>query len=151
MIFFKPSSDPTILEMNLNPEGTREEAARARRPKQDIILVATLVDKIPNIAGLTRTAEIFQASQLVIGDSRVLQDHAYQVISVTADKWVPIIEVREPSLGDYLLQKKAEGYALLGGSFLQNYDLTAIEPEMFGLTCCLTFGFVLQRNKRQHQ
>ena len=33
---------------------------------------------------------------------------------MTADKWMPMQEVREPEVEEYLLSKRAEGYALLG-------------------------------------
>jgi len=37
-----------------------------KRKRNDIILVASLIEKIPNLGGLTRTCEIFNASALVI-------------------------------------------------------------------------------------
>eukprot|EP01022_Parablepharisma_sp_SALTPOND_P003653 TRINITY_DN1149_c0_g1_i1.p1 TRINITY_DN1149_c0_g1~~TRINITY_DN1149_c0_g1_i1.p1 ORF type:complete len:1845 (+),score=209.38 TRINITY_DN1149_c0_g1_i1:7722-13256(+) len=39
---------------------------QAKRRRNDIILVATLIEKVPNLGGLCRTCEIFNASALVI-------------------------------------------------------------------------------------
>lgn len=42
------------------------------RPHQPLILMAALVDKLPNLGGLARTAEIFGAEALVLSDMRVV-------------------------------------------------------------------------------
>ena len=47
-------------------------------PRQGIIVVATLVDKLPNLAGLARTCEVFRASLLVVPDLRVASDPAFR-------------------------------------------------------------------------
>ncbi|CAO2837876.1 unnamed protein product [Amaranthus hypochondriacus] len=82
--------------------------------RQQLILVASLVDRIPNLAGLARTCEVFKASCLAISDVNVLQDKQFQLISVTAEKWVPIIELPVNSIKHYLEKKKKEGFATLG-------------------------------------
>jgi len=38
------------------------------RKRNDIILIATLIDKLPNLGGLCRSCEIFNASTLVISN-----------------------------------------------------------------------------------
>ena len=43
--------------------------------------------------GLCRTSEIFGVSEFVIGKLKTLEDKAFQSLSVTAHKWVPITEV----------------------------------------------------------
>ncbi|KAI8852773.1 hypothetical protein BC829DRAFT_383772 [Chytridium lagenaria] len=57
---------------------------------------------------------IFNAQLLVLGNARVKDDPTFQSTAVTSDRWMPTIEVREPDLLDYLLQKKKEGYSVLG-------------------------------------
>jgi len=84
------------------------------RPRSEIIIVATLIDKVPNLAGLARTCEIFNATALVFSSRKFERDPAFQDISVTAEKWVPIWEVPENELGQFLEDKKNEGWALLG-------------------------------------
>jgi len=78
----------------------------------DIIVVATLLSKIPNFANLTRTCEIFNISQLTVPNIKMLEDEAFKAISVTAEKWLNIIEVREDELADFLKYKKMCGYTV---------------------------------------
>ncbi|XP_031391362.1 uncharacterized protein LOC116203654 isoform X2 [Punica granatum] len=87
---------------------------RIRSSRQNIILVASLIDRIPNLAGLARTCEVFKASGLAISDATILRDKQFQLISVTAEKWVPIMEVPVKSLKGFLEKKKREGFSILG-------------------------------------
>lgn len=82
--------------------------------RQGLILVASLVDKIPNLAGLTRTCEVFKAAAMVVADLRITKDPAFASISVTADQWLPLIEVAEADLVQWMLHKRAQGFALVG-------------------------------------
>ncbi|KAK0586054.1 hypothetical protein LWI29_000225 [Acer saccharum] len=87
---------------------------RIRASRQHFVLVASLLDRIPNLAGLARTCEIFKASGLAIADANVIRDKQFQLISVTAEKWVPIIEVPVNSVKNFLERKKHEGFSILG-------------------------------------
>lgn len=69
--------------------GSRGGGARG-----DLIVVASLLENAVNLAGLSRTCEVFRAGLLVVPDLRVQADPIFQGISVTAEKWVPMIEVR---------------------------------------------------------
>jgi len=51
----------------------------------DLIVVASLLDKIPNIAHLTRTCEIFGCRELIIPSKKILQDEQYKAVSVSAE------------------------------------------------------------------
>lgn len=82
--------------------------------RQDLIVVASLLGRIPNLAGLARTCEVFKVASLVIADASIIKDKQFQLISVTAEKWIPIQEVPELNLKEYLKVKKREGYAVLG-------------------------------------
>ena len=44
--------------------------------------------------GLCRTSEIFGVSEFVIGSLDYVKEQAFQNLSVTSHKWVPIVEVR---------------------------------------------------------
>ncbi|XP_021841519.2 uncharacterized protein [Spinacia oleracea] len=101
-----------LLEKILQSRTISMEKVKANR--QQLILVASLVDRIPNLAGLARTCEVFKASSLVIADANVLQDKQFQLISVTAEKWIPVVEVPVNSVKHFLEKKKREGFAILG-------------------------------------
>lgn len=83
----------------------------------DLVVVATLLNKVPNFAHLTRTSEIFDVSQLVIPNIKLLDDENYKTISVSSDKWMNIIEVTEENLVDYLKYKKLCGYSVRNNFF----------------------------------
>lgn len=82
--------------------------------RQDLIVVASLLGRVPNLAGLARTCEVFKAARLIIADASIIQDKQFQLISVTAEKWIPIQEVPELNLKEYLKAKRREGYSVLG-------------------------------------
>ena len=44
-------------------------------------------------SGLCRTSEIFGVSEYVLGKLHYTEDKAFQGLSVTSHKWVPITEV----------------------------------------------------------
>ncbi|KAJ0104679.1 hypothetical protein Patl1_18356 [Pistacia atlantica] len=87
---------------------------KIRASQQHFVLVASLIDRVPNLAGLARTCEVFKASGLAIADANILRDKQFQLISVTAEKWVPIIEVPVNSVKLFLERKKREGFSILG-------------------------------------
>ncbi len=70
--------------------------------KGDVIIVASLLEKIHNLGHLTRTSEIFGAKELVIPSKKVLNDDDYKAVSVSAEKWLPLKEVPEEFLLEYL-------------------------------------------------
>lgn len=72
---------------SLPPEVSDQEMAE-RKVKQSIIIVASLLDRVPNLAGLTRTCEIFKAEALVLADLSVVRDPDFAGISVTAERHV---------------------------------------------------------------
>lgn len=54
--------------------------------------------------------QVFQASALVLADLRVLKDPAFLSVSMTAEQWVPLLEVPERDLLGWLEAKQAAGY-----------------------------------------
>jgi tRNA G18 (ribose-2'-O)-methylase SpoU len=83
--------------LNLSLEEIKEKRTRnaARRKKQDLIVCASLIDKVPNLAGLARTSEIFAVDRLVVPDRTVTKMDNFSSISVGAGDWIEIEECRE--------------------------------------------------------
>ena len=79
-----------------------------------LIVVASLVDKIPNLAGLARTCEVLGAEALALADARVVSRRDFTSVSVTAERWLPVRQVPIDGLGAYLERLRREGYALVG-------------------------------------
>lgn len=89
-----------------------ESSKGARR--QDLIVVASLINKIPNLAGLARTCEIFRAAALVVEDVAVTRTDVWKAIAVSSTDWLRILECPENALAAFLSAKKSAGYAILG-------------------------------------
>eukprot|EP00536_Pseudo-nitzschia_multiseries_P004900 jgi/Psemu1/189360/e_gw1.87.50.1 len=102
--------------LNLALENLKEQRLSNAKGthKQELIVCASLVDKVPNLAGLARTCEIFAAQSLVIPDISVAKMDHFQSISVGAGDWIDMDEVKEEALLTWLLQKKAEGFWIVG-------------------------------------
>eukprot|EP00818_Percolomonas_sp_WS_P008284 CAMPEP_0117454716 /NCGR_PEP_ID=MMETSP0759-20121206/10960_1 /TAXON_ID=63605 /ORGANISM="Percolomonas cosmopolitus, Strain WS" /LENGTH=1593 /DNA_ID=CAMNT_0005247943 /DNA_START=402 /DNA_END=5183 /DNA_ORIENTATION=+ len=116
----------------LNPRLGRDEGLHS------LIVCATFVDRIPNLAGLTRTSEIFAAEKLVMANKSVTRMDMFKNISVTAENWMPIEEVAEENLMQYLLDKKAEGYSIVG--LEQTADSIGIDEFAFPKKCLVLLG-----------
>ncbi|XP_046337095.2 probable methyltransferase TARBP1 isoform X3 [Haliotis rufescens] len=85
-----------------------------------LILVTSLIDKLPNLGGLCRTSEIFGVSEFIIGNLCFIEDRAFQSLSVTAHKWIPITEVPGHRLQEFLQAKRRDGYTLVGAEQTAN-------------------------------
>jgi len=102
--------------LNLAMDGNNQDTGRnaAGRNRQDLIVCASLIDKIPNLGGLARTAEIFAADKLIIPDVGICKMDNFKSISVGAGEWVKIEECKEKDLLSWLNQQKEEGYTIVG-------------------------------------
>lgn len=82
------------------------------RPKKkaEIVVVASLVDKTPNLANLTRTCEIFGVKELVIPSKNILKDQGFLKVTVTAERWLPFVECAPESLPKLLQMYQQNGY-----------------------------------------
>ena len=58
-----------------------------------LIVVASLIDRVPNLGGLARTCEIFGTFEYVLGSLKYVEDKQFASLSVTAEKWINIKEV----------------------------------------------------------
>ena len=94
--------------------GIRTDTDTNRRPP-GLVVIASLVDKIPNLAGLARTCEVLGAEALVMADrDRTVSHKDFTAVSVTAEQWLPIRDVSIAGLVPYLLRLRREGYTLVG-------------------------------------
>ncbi|KAF0870477.1 TARB1 methyltransferase, partial [Crocuta crocuta] len=92
----------------------QDRIAKLGKSISRLIVVASLIDKPTNLGGLCRTCEVFGASALVVGGLQCTRDKQFQCLSVSAEQWLPLVEVKLPQLIDFLQQKKAEGYTVIG-------------------------------------
>ena len=53
---------------------------------EDLIVLASLIDKIPNLGGLCRSCEIFGVGTYVIESKKHCENREFQSLSVTSDR-----------------------------------------------------------------
>ena len=87
--------------------------AAAGAQRQQLIVVASLVENAPNLGGLARTSEVFRLARLVVADTAVTATLTFKQLAVTADKWLPIAAVSPAALPAYLAARRADGYAIV--------------------------------------
>eukprot|EP00434_Breviolum_minutum_P041127 symbB.v1.2.036582.t1/scaffold5198.1/size29900/2 len=99
------------LQRKFVPPAPPRGTASKRAP---LLVLASLVDKLPNLAGLCRTCEVFHCEALCLPNLKVTSEQAFQSISVTAEKWLPLRGVPRSKLKEELLNLRRSGYTLLG-------------------------------------
>ena len=57
---------------------------------------------------------MFRAEELVLNNIKIKERNLFKQTSVTADRWMPMREIRKENLLVYLQQKRREGYTLVG-------------------------------------
>ncbi|KOX69854.1 putative methyltransferase TARBP1 [Melipona quadrifasciata] len=82
--------------------------------EEGLIVVACLINRIPNLGGLARTCEIFNVKELVISSMSQIKNKEFQNLSVSAENWITITETKPYELCKYLLNKKDMGWSLVG-------------------------------------
>jgi tRNA G18 (ribose-2'-O)-methylase SpoU len=110
----------------------------------------------PNIAGLVRTAEIFNLDRLVISNDKILKTNAFKKMTVSAgdfvcnfsfflklftyevEKHLTIVEVKLPKLVSYLEEKRSQGYRIIAVE--QSSTSTSLEKFKFPKKAVLLLG-----------
>lgn len=77
-----PWSDEEFTRHQLEAEMRSGGHSNAASSRQELIVVASLIDKLPNLAGLARTCEIFKASQLCLNDVSITKTENFERIAV---------------------------------------------------------------------
>lgn len=106
--------------------------------RQDLIVVASLLDRPPNVGGLARTCEIFKASEFIVGDMSICKHPAFISLSVSSERWQPTSEVTPAALVPYLRNKSSQGYALIG--LEQTTESTPLQQFQFPRKVVLVLG-----------
>ena len=115
-----------------------DESTQSRRSATELIVVTSLVDKVTNIAGLTRSAEVFGAAKLVVPSINVLREAQFSTMSVTAEQWIDIEEVAPGDLHEYLATVKRNGYTVV--CLEQTHNSVQIDQYAFPSKTCLVLG-----------
>ncbi|KAG8223604.1 hypothetical protein J437_LFUL004128 [Ladona fulva] len=111
---------------------------RNRNREEGLIVVASLIDRMPNLGGLCRTCEAFNVSEYVLGSLKYIEDKQFQNLSVTAENWIPVSEIKPFMLAQYLKSMKEGGYALIGAE--QTSNSKRLNDFKFPKKCLLLLG-----------
>jgi len=93
---------------------SEDGAASSTKRRLPLIVIASLIDKTPNLAGLCRTCEVFNCEAVCLANQKIIKDQTFQSISVTAEKWLPVKEVPKAALKSYLSELRSRGYQIVG-------------------------------------
>ncbi|RMY54817.1 hypothetical protein D0865_04512 [Hortaea werneckii] len=88
------------------------DSAEIRR--NDLIVVASLVDNPYNLGGLSRVSEIFAASEMHLQNHHVTGNKDFTNVSVSSHLHFPIMQLSAPNVPEYLASKKDEGWRVVG-------------------------------------
>ncbi|ORE16390.1 hypothetical protein BCV71DRAFT_265697 [Rhizopus microsporus] len=111
---------------------------KKNRRRNDLIVVASLIDRLPNLAGLCRTCEIFNASLLVVPTLKIKEDIGFTSVSVASERWMPMTEVPESEVAKFLKEKREEGYTICG--LEQTTTSATLGEYIFPEKCVLLLG-----------
>lgn len=129
--------DMSLLDQSL-PELHRRREIERRRREFDVIVVASLVDRLPNLAGLSRSCEIFGATALAIPSLAIRDDANFKNISMTSEDWLDLIEVTPAGLPAFLEEKRVAGYRIIAVE--QSAQSHSLQHYHFPHQCCLVLG-----------
>ncbi|ODQ80691.1 hypothetical protein BABINDRAFT_160926 [Babjeviella inositovora NRRL Y-12698] len=101
----------TIMNVDGVADGQRVSSSIKR---SDLIVVASLVDKPPNLGGICRLSDVLGAGLLTLDDYKVTKHPQFKNVAVTADQWMPMTEVKAKDIISFMKTKKKEGYTLIG-------------------------------------
>ncbi len=106
--------DLSMLEEELGTFRRNRELEKRKSTLGETIVCASLIDRVPNLAGLSRTCEILGCTRLTIPDVTVLDDPKFKGIAMTSDKWLQIDSVPPgQSLISFLEARRREGFRIL--------------------------------------
>ena len=119
-------------------ESDHREAVIASDRRLPMVVCASLLDRAPNLGGLTRTCEVMGLEAIAVPDLRVVSNKEFLNTAVTAEKWIKTLEVPPATLAEWLVAMKEKGYALIG--LEQSKDSKSLVGFQFPRKCVLLLG-----------
>jgi len=91
-----------------NPDAAEGSRVKSTPALPHLNVVASLIDRLPNLGGLCRTCEIFGAALYVLPSTAMSNEKEFQNTSVTAERWVNLAGVPADDLPSWLAKKRRE-------------------------------------------
>ncbi|KAG5670340.1 hypothetical protein PVAND_000614 [Polypedilum vanderplanki] len=124
--------------INSLPDNFRFYDIEQESQNYELIVIASLVTRHPNLGGLARTCEIFGATNYVVDSLKSVENFEFKSLSKTAEKWIKISEVKHWQLFDYLIAMKQHGYKIVGAE--QSGSSVSLLNADFPKKCVLLLG-----------
>lgn len=102
------------LHLGIQSELISRKQNVAGRQRQQVVVCASLIDKVANLAGIARTCEIFAVERLVMSNLKVCTTDTFQGIAVSCTEWLPMSEVPAEDLQSWLGNMRRQGYCIMG-------------------------------------
>ena len=80
---FQNSEQISNFQKKILPWELSSKSEVEHRKKQKIVVIASLVDKLPNLGGLTRTGEIFAVEKIVVNSLRCRKEQVFKSVGET--------------------------------------------------------------------
>ncbi|XP_054732953.1 uncharacterized protein LOC129240907 isoform X1 [Anastrepha obliqua] len=136
------SSNLTNMQRKMNPENDICAVSSLMRSEtaaeSEMFVVASLIDKIPNLGGIARTCEVLGIQNLVLSSILLVEKEDFRSVSMTAEKNLNITEVRPSRLQEFFKEKQADGFKIVGAE--QTVDSVNIIGFEFPRKCILVLG-----------
>ncbi|XP_034486638.1 uncharacterized protein LOC117791092 [Drosophila innubila] len=113
-------------------------AMDSQHNEQDLIVVASLIDKLPNLGGLARTCEVLGVKTLILSAKSIVDKSDFTNLSMTAEKSLNIMEVKPGALAAFLIEKQSMGYKIVGAE--QTAHSVSFTDFKFPEKCVLLLG-----------
>lgn len=95
-----PAPGDTQVQRKTTPRrpAPSEDRSGGDAPAAGLVVAASLVEKSANLGGLCRTCEVLGVGGLVLSSLRKADEHEFQSLSVSAERWLGVSEVRRDGL-----------------------------------------------------
>ncbi|XP_014099541.3 uncharacterized protein [Bactrocera oleae] len=136
------SNNGINMQRKMNPESalcTKSSIAEAEASVNSyMFVVASLIDKIPNIGGIARSCEVLGVGNLVLSSKKLVEKDDFKSVSMTAEKNLNIFEVQQSNLEEFLKDKREDGFDIIGAE--QTVASQNIIGFAFPRKCVLVLG-----------
>lgn len=107
-------ADTSIQLQTKSGAWNSEDNEERKITRGELIVLASLVDKPPNLGGICRLSDVLGAQVLCMNDMNITKNSEFKGVAVTADHWMPMKEVKIEDIIPYMRQVKKAGYTLIG-------------------------------------
>jgi tRNA G18 (ribose-2'-O)-methylase SpoU len=111
---------------------------KTKKKRLDIIVMASLIDKAPNLGGLARTCEVFNMGAMTIHSEVILNDIAFLSAATSAEKWLPLIHLPTGDIEQFIKTYKKLGYLIIG--LEQTANSVSLKEFEFTEKCLIVLG-----------